>query len=227
MEPRRVDPRWGSSDSTAAGGAPPIIGHGRGTGRRPPCDPPTVLAAPSDPEWVKTTFTTLFEQHQGGLLRWLRARTRDEDVAQDCCQEAFARLLGQLRAGRPPDSPAAWLHHVARNLVVSRARHAQVVARAWGPPEQPFGADPTVRMIVDRELWVEVEAALRRLPDGERELLVLAAGGQTGAQLAHRLGISLVATRTRLHRARRRLRDQLDLDPADVPRRDRDPAPVG
>jgi DNA-directed RNA polymerase specialized sigma24 family protein len=102
---------------------------------------------------------------------------------------------------------------VAWNLVVTRARHARVVARATPRSTEAAGADPTARTIVDRESWGELEAALGRMPDDERELLVLAAAGTTGIELARRLGISHIATRTRLCRARRRLRDQMDRDP--------------
>ena len=75
----------------------------------------------------------MYDAVQPGLLRWLRRRMRDEVEAEDVCQEAFIRLLRELRAGRVPESPAAWVWRVAHNLLVSHARHARVVAKAPSP----------------------------------------------------------------------------------------------
>jgi RNA polymerase sigma factor (sigma-70 family) len=167
-----------------------------------------------DAEWVERTFTHAFESERPALLRWLVGRMRDEAAAEDCCQEAFARLLCELRNGRCPDVPGAWLHQVARNLLISRARHAQVVARGERYAAPAVSGDPTAGAILGREQFQAVRLALETMPCGERDLLLRAARGQTGAQLADRLGVSQVAVRTRLFRARRRLRTMIESRPA-------------
>ncbi len=179
----------------------------RDAGRPLPAGPlgPAVV----DRAWIDTTFNAIYESERPSLLRWLRFRMRDDDAGEDCCQEAFARLLCELRYGRCPEVPGAWLHLVARNLLVSRARHAQVVARGESISAPPTIGDPTAVAILDREEFQAVRSALETMPRGERELLVRAARGQTGAQLADRLGVSEVAVRTRLFRARRHLRSML------------------
>jgi RNA polymerase sigma-70 factor (ECF subfamily) len=98
-----------------------------------------------------------------------------------------------------------WLHRVASNLLVSRARHERVVARESSRPGAAPHGDPISHAVVDREQWAAVRLALDRLPDDQRTLLLLAAGGRSSEELAARFGISAVAARTRLHRARRQL----------------------
>jgi RNA polymerase sigma factor (sigma-70 family) len=168
----------------------------------------------TDAARVERTFTQVFESERPALLRWLRMRMRDDAAAEDCCQEAFARLLCELRSGRQLETPGAWLHLVARNLLISRARHAQVVARGERYAAPAVSGDPTAGAILGREQFQAVRLALETMPCGERDLLLRAARGQTGAQLADRLGVSQVAVRTRLFRARRRLRTMVDDGPA-------------
>lgn len=71
---------------------------------------------------VDNDVTAIFLANQPSLERYARSLTRDEDAAADVCQEVFIKLLVSARAGQMPDSPAAWMHRVAHNIVVSAAR---------------------------------------------------------------------------------------------------------
>jgi RNA polymerase sigma-70 factor, ECF subfamily len=139
--------------------------------------------------------------------------TRDPELAEDVTQEAFLRLFTEARAGRIPDNVGAWLFRASANLVVSRARHA-AVARRFAPTLARFDgpAQPDAVAILS-EQQEEVRIALSRLSDTDRDALLLAAHGATGAEIAHHLGRSPVATRTLLSRARGRLRLAVGADP--------------
>lgn len=67
---------------------------------------------------VAETWLTQRDRVYGAALRC----TRDPDVAEDIVADSFEALLREARAGRLPDIPAAWLHRVARNLVVDWSR---------------------------------------------------------------------------------------------------------
>ena len=179
----------------------------------------TLLAAPDhraaegsaqDPD---ARFAEAYARHRAELVGWLRARLRDEAAAEDVCQEAYARLLREMRAGRAPDNELAWLRQVSRNLVISRARHAQVVLRRTPPPppEAPEG-DPTLELAVGRERVAEVRAAMGAMSHAERAIIGLALEGCSAAAIAAILGIGEGAARTRLHRARRTLQRRLRPD---------------
>ncbi len=150
-----------------------------------------------------------YRLHGEGLLRRLRMLTRDPSIAEDLCQEALTRLYLQIRAGRAPQDAGAWLHQVARNLVVSRARRVKVADRVVAGLRPPDAVTSTEDAVLGHERLDVLRRGLAALPCEDRRLLLLAADGLTGEQIAGHLGISEPAARTRLHRARRRLRDQM------------------
>ena len=141
--------------------------------------------------------------------RFLRSRTRDLEAAEDLTHEAFLRLHIEVTAGRAPDDVRAWLYRVAANLATSRGRRAQVAVN-HAPRLVRWDTTPsTEELIIERERDDVVRAALARLPDRDRDVVLLAAAGMSGPELAIRIGRTQIATRTLLCRARGRLRQHL------------------
>ena len=157
---------------------------------------------------------TIYEADRASLVGFVRTVTRDHEVAEEICQEAFTRLLLEVRAGRPPDNPRAWLRRVASNLAISRGRHSQVVERkrsALVSREIGDSAEATALRHEDARVVVE---ALDRLHATDREALLLAASGLSGAEIGQRLGRSDGAVRTLICRARQKLRLAIEPAPA-------------
>jgi RNA polymerase sigma-70 factor (ECF subfamily) len=155
-----------------------------------------------------------YEAWQRDIFSFLRAATRDSDVAEDLTQETFIRLLREVQAGRTPNNVRAWLYTVASHLVTSRGRRMVVADRfkailaIRGSVESPEG--DTLR----REQHDEMHRALAQLPVDGRTALLLSAHGFSGQEIATVLGRTEGATRTLLCRARVRLRERLEvIDP--------------
>ena len=147
-----------------------------------------------------------YGDHAAGLQRRLIALSRDPALAEDIAQEAFLRLLEEVRRGRVPDNIGGWLNRVATNALIGRARHGQVVARHAArlpcatqepTPEESFAGRESVRSL---------HAALNDLGRDDRAAILLAAGGSSGREIASVLGRSELAARALLSRARARLR---------------------
>ena len=156
------------------------------------------------------TLEAIYEAHAAGLRGRLLGLTRDPAIADDLTSEAFLRLATEIRAGREPDDPPAWLYRVGTNLVVSRARHASVANRALpGLVDRRTVRSPEDE-VLDRERDGLLHDALASLAGGDREIVVLAAHGYRPEEIAGIIGKSGAATRTRLCRARGRLRAQLE-----------------
>jgi RNA polymerase sigma-70 factor (ECF subfamily) len=103
----------------------------------------------------------------------------------------------------PADDPLPWLYGTARNLVLAEMRRS---APAVATAPEPERADP-----LPVELDPTLERALRTLSDLDREALLLVAWEDlTPGQAAKALGISPVAFRVRLLRARRRFQASLE-----------------
>lgn len=158
---------------------------------------------------IDEVIETAYAQHYRSIYGQLLASTRDAATAQDLCQEAFLRLTRQMRAGEPPENVGAWLHRVATNLAVSRSRRARV-AEHWADRLVERGLQPSPEdEVLTRERNATVRTALSQLSESDQSALLLAAQGYGGPEIARLLGRTQTATRTRLFRARSRLRTQL------------------
>jgi RNA polymerase sigma-70 factor (ECF subfamily) len=153
--------------------------------------------------------TTAYAEHREALFGFVMSLTRDADTAEDVVQEAFARLTREANAGRTPDNIRAWLFQVSRNLVTSAGRRQQVAER-FAPRLAETGSCRSAE-----EQWLEHEEAerlekvLAGLPALDRQSLMMAAMGYSGAEIGQVISRSENAVRTRLCRARSQLRQQL------------------
>lgn len=156
---------------------------------------------------------TAYIAHRSELYAHLLAATRDPQLAEDLVQEAFVRLTCEIHRGRVPDNVAGWLHRVGMNLVVSNARRAKVAERCSTRVAADAGitiAEASVEAeAVARETGRSLVEAVNALEDTDRTVVLMALEGRSGAQIAAVIGGTEGAARTRLCRARVRLRHTL------------------
>lgn len=152
-----------------------------------------------DRQSAETRFREVFS-HLGAVTAYARRRgSRDPDgIAAEAMTIAWRRLDDV-----PADDPLPWLYGTARNLVLAEVRRSAPAAAAHLEAEHvdppPVELDPTL------------DRALRGLSQLDREALLLVAWEDlTPGQAAKALGISPVAFRVRLLRARRRFQASLE-----------------
>ena len=134
---------------------------------------------------------------------------RDRALAEDAVQEAFLaiwRSAGSYRAERA--KPSTWLltlvHRRAVDLV--RRENLRRAEPLEEPPETPGDDVPEEADLRARR--ETVQAALRQLPDDQREALELAYyGGYTQSELAERMGVPLGTVKSRMFAGLTRLRE--------------------
>ena len=147
---------------------------------------------------------SVFDQWYPALVRSLRRRIGDADLAEDIAQEAFVRLLDHR-----PANPRAWLFTVAVNLVADHARSASGRARRLalvGPDAARADArdDAPDAALARADLVGEVRATLAHLSERDRTLLLLHHGGYSYAEVAARLGVAASSVGPLVTRAQRR-----------------------
>lgn len=161
------------------------------------------MAEPS----FEATFAALFDVHFRGLFRYLDRLTGDPDLAADLAQEAYIRLY---RRGSMPEVPRAWLVTVALNLLrnaeASRRRHRVLLGGFRGEAAQADPPPAPDAALVAAEERGAVRAALDRLPDRDRRLLLLRSEGYSYRDLALALGLHEASVGVYLARARRAFR---------------------
>jgi RNA polymerase sigma factor (sigma-70 family) len=153
-------------------------------------------------------FVEVVSRHEAAVHAFL-ARRAGPQAAADLLGEVWVRAFAG-RGGYDPAYPDArpWLYGIARNVLRSHWRAEDHPAPEWTLAEA--AADPWDELVDRLDSAARVRAltdAVRALPPGERDVLLLVAWEQlTPAQAATVLGVPPGTARSRLHRARAALR---------------------
>ena len=156
-------------------------------------------------------FDSVYASYNTRLFTFLVRLTRNRDRASDLLEETWLRLVAHAHRLRPDTRLGPWLFTVARNLYISECRATvfeasdaalwQRAATGPSPFEEAAGSESERRL----------EAALAGLPLQYREVLLLVAvEGLSPSEAAAVCGISNVALRQRLSRARAMLARRLE-----------------
>ncbi|MCD4524593.1 RNA polymerase sigma factor [Nocardioides sp. cx-173] len=143
-------------------------------------------------------FDDLYSASFTRVTAQLYAMIGDRDEAQECVQEAFVRAWAHRRQLETARSPEAWVRTTAYRLAVSRWRRT---TRSRRPPDRALGA--ATQAPPPDESHVALVAALRRLPQAQRQALVLHHLADLPVQaVAHEVGVPEGTIKARLSRGR-------------------------
>jgi RNA polymerase sigma-70 factor (ECF subfamily) len=147
--------------------------------------------------------------HDRAVYRVAAALLRDAREAEDVTQEVF---LSYWQHGAQVERPREWLLKVTRNAALGRLRKSGrlVSYEQQEIPEPSDGRDPAWHY-QQNELAGELRQLVDTLPEPQRSLLVMFdVQGHDGETCARVLGLNTNQVKVYLHRARRRLREQLE-----------------
>jgi RNA polymerase sigma-70 factor (ECF subfamily) len=178
----------------------------------PPTDAAILAASLDDPR----AFSALFERHFGAVHRWLHRRV-GAPLAEDLAAETFTRAFDRrARFDMAYEDARPWLFGIAANLVHdhrrAELRRLRALARAGrlerGDEDLSAGA---VARADAAAAGPRLAAALAELRAEERDVVLLVAwAGLAYDEIARATGVPVGTVRSRLHRARRALRDKLE-----------------
>ncbi|BCY10318.1 RNA polymerase sigma factor [Actinoplanes sp. L3-i22] len=164
-------------------------------------------------------FEAFYRQHIGPVTRFVARRVDDPHLAADLTADVFVAVIESAHTYRPDrGSRTAWLYGVAHHVVAAEHRRARRETTATRRVAGRRLLDPADVARIEERIDAEASArrvyrALSAIPDGTRRLLELVAvDGLPVADAAAALGMSPIAARVRLHRARHRLRELLTDD---------------
>jgi RNA polymerase sigma factor (sigma-70 family) len=166
----------------------------------------------SDPD----AFATLFDDHAQAVHRYAAGLTGNSSAAEEVVSLTFLEAWRLRQTVRPHGgSLRPWLLGIAVNVTRNQAhaarRHHSAMSRLPRPrPGLPDFADEVTARLDDRDRLAAARAAVRGLPPRERDVLICVWSGLDSAEAAQALGVPEGTVRTRLARARRRLRELLD-----------------
>ncbi len=139
------------------------------------------------------------------LRRYARALTGDTARADDLVQDTLERALAKRHLWRAGSDLRAWMFTIMHNVFVNQVRAQPAEANVTLDADAL--AVPARSSPLDMLEVADIDAAIRRLPGEQREVLLLVAIEQLSyAEAAHVLEIPLGTVMSRLHRARERVR---------------------
>jgi len=150
-------------------------------------------------------------EHLPRLRRYARALTGDVNRADDLVQDTLERALAKLDLWQPGSDLRAWLFTLMHNLFVNQIR----IKRPQETVMEDALDEPVSGGQMEALAARDIHAALARLPEEQREVLLLVGLEQFGyAEAAQVLGVPTGTVMSRLSRARERMRQMLAGEPA-------------
>jgi RNA polymerase sigma-70 factor (ECF subfamily) len=170
----------------------------------------------------EAAFRSIMQSNNRRLYRIARGILRNDSEAEDVVQETYLRAFTHLESFRGGSSLATWLARIAMNEALGRLRRqrpsvdldtlapgvleAQIIPFPLSAPSE----DPEKSM-AQREIQQVVEHAIDELPDAFRIVFITRViEGMNLEETAEILGLKPETVKTRLHRARAMLRDNVE-----------------
>jgi RNA polymerase sigma-70 factor (ECF subfamily) len=169
-----------------------------------------------------TAFRTIMERHNRRLYRIARGILRNDSEAEDVVQEAYVKAFTHLDGFRGESTLATWLSRITMNEALGRLRRerptvdletfeAQRTEAQIIKFPQTVASDDPERTMAQREILQLVERATDKLPEIFRIVFMTRViEGMSVEETAELLGLRPETVKTRLHRARRLVREELD-----------------
>ena len=164
----------------------------------------------------RSVFEFLYHLHNRRVYALCLRMVKDSAEAEDLTQETFLVVFRKLHTFRGESAFSTWLHRLTVNLVLMRLRKKSLpvvsIEAASDPgnqrdsPRLELGApDLALEVTIDR---IVLERCIQHLPAGFRKVLILHdIRGYRHCEIAHLLGRSIGASKSQLHKARKRLRE--------------------
>lgn len=169
----------------------------------------------------------LVDLYQGRVFRLVRRMwSRDAQLVEDLTQEVFLRVFRALPRFGQECALGAWIHRITVNVCISELRKRKALKRdrATLSLDQTLGADddgPRIEAVAEtpapgadsekRELFDACRRAIAELPELWRVILTLRdLEGRSYEEIAQILDLPKGTVRSRLHRARARVRAKLE-----------------
>ncbi len=173
---------------------------------------------------IRPSLQTLWDQLHAFLLGFIRSRVTDDDDAEDILQDVFLRIHERLDTVRDMDRLESWIYQIARNSIIDyyrsrrrtvplgeledEERYSEAAASSIGL-SAPDAFDEDITQDLARDIR-EIVFDSTTLTEPYREALILTEyQGLTQKEMAERLGISLSGAKSRVQRARQKVKDAL------------------
>ncbi|OGS43356.1 MAG: hypothetical protein A2539_03600 [Elusimicrobia bacterium RIFOXYD2_FULL_34_15] len=166
-------------------------------------------------------FEKLIKQHEQKIFNLLLNMTSNRAIAEDLFQETFLTVWKKIKSFKGNSEFSTWLYRVAVNTVLMKRRKKTIHSVSFDTPivtsdgeiKRDFGDDWSknpLATLENKELKQELNKAIKSLPEKYRTVLVLRdVEDMSNEEVRKILKISIPSVKSRLHRARIFLRNDI------------------
>ncbi len=183
------------------------------------------VAAPREAEVHEShslDFGDVFHQYQRPIYNYLLRMTQNQAEAEDLTQETFIRVHRGLPTFRGESNLATWIYRIATNISFDHFRRSaprqakDALSLEEIESDREWLADETAaspeQLTTQSEMSACVQSFIQRLSPNYRAVFVLHdLQGMKNREIAEVIGLSLSTVKIRLHRARNKLRESLNI----------------
>ena len=171
------------------------------------------VSADWDRDAAHAFVEALFAKHHAEINAYLMRMLRDPELAADLTQDAFVKAYRAYDTLEASENARAWLYRIAHRVALDELRRRRIIRFLPFTGEHKGSAPSPEHLAMDLRLSGDLQRALERIPERQRSALLLAElHDLTGLELAEALGVSHVAARALLTRARESLRQALAVE---------------
>lgn len=158
-------------------------------------------------------FRSVHDEFRPKVLGYLRGFLAESEV-EDAAQEVFQKISRSLDSFRGDSSLSTWVYRIATNTALDRIRSnpfkmVSIDVRELDSLESP--SPSTEKSAIKSEMNACIRGVIKQLPEDYSTVILLSdIEGFTDSEIADILGISIQNVKVRLHRARARLRTELE-----------------
>lgn len=146
-------------------------------------------------------FGVLYQRYATDIRAFIMSRVRgNPELADDLNSQVFARALAAI-PGYASGSFRAWLYAIARNLVIDEHRRSRNMSSIDHVAEVAAGAPHLDDVVIAADARAQLNEALGKLSNLQRQVVTLRLQGLTGREIAERLGTTHEAVRSAQYRA--------------------------
>ena len=158
---------------------------------------------------MNTTTERVWETFHAPLQQFIRHRVSDDATAEDLLQDVFLNIHQHVDTLKDVKKLESWIYQVTRNAIIDYYRSIRTTTTLEDPEALQLAEDLPDEDVIS-ELFPCVRAMVTSLPAQDRQALILTEyQGLTQKELAERLGLSLSGAKSRVQRARAKLKQQL------------------
>ena len=157
---------------------------------------------------MNVNLDTIYYDFNDSLLKFIHGRVDDHDTAEDILQDVYLKIHSSIGSVRDTSRLTSWIYQITRNAIIDQYRRAR--------PQSELQEDYIAPQVEDPDIYAELASSVRGmlncLVTSDRQVLELAdLHGIKQDEIAKQLGISLSGTKSRIQRARQKLK-QIFLD---------------